>query len=253
MTLDLVILTIAALTFFIGGLAKGAIGFGLPMLAIPMLTAVGSLPLALSIAVPPAIATNLWQFWKFREYRKITFLRTFLVTAALGLIAGTFILKSIENAYLEIMLGCLVLIYLFKPKGAREAMSAPKLTRLAPVLGTLAGLVHGSIGLSGLVAPPFFLAAGLSRSAFIFATSALFIVMAALHIPSLALAGLYEPSALLIGLIVILPAFAGVWIGGLLGERLKASTFPTLVKTMLILAATLSIWGGLEFFYSSSI
>lgn len=252
MSLDPFVLYVASVTFFIGGLAKGVLGFGLPMIAIPILTAVGSLPLALSIAAPPAIATNLWQFWKFRAHRQVPFLKSFLATAVLGLLAGTFILKSIENAYLEIMLGCFVLVYVLRPNRNHAALSPGRQTKLAPIAGSLTGLVHGSMGLAGLIAPPFFLAAGLSRPAFIFATSAIFIVMAALHMPTLAIAGLYEPFALVTGLIVILPAFAGVWVGGVLGDRVKASAFPTLVKGMLSIAAILPIWGGLAFIITSS-
>ncbi|MFK7877336.1 MAG: sulfite exporter TauE/SafE family protein [Paracoccaceae bacterium] len=248
MAVDWIILTVASASYFIGGFAKGALGFGLPMVAIPMLTAFGSLPLALSIAVPPAFATNLWQFWTFRAHRDIPFLHGFLFTAILGLVAGTFLLKAVENAYLEIALGLSVLIFLFRPNPQHAEMKAQRKTILAPVFGGLAGIVHGAIGLSGLVAPAFFLAAGLTRPSFIFATSAMFIVMAVLHMPTLALAGLYEPSAFVIGLIVIVPAFAGVWIGSRLGDSLKASTFPILVKIMLTLAAILSIWGGLTVF-----
>lgn len=250
MNVDLVILTVASVTFFVGGLAKGAIGFGLPMIAIPMLTAIGSLPLALSIAVPPVVLTNLWQIWKFRAHRHVSFIRRFLVVGVLGLLAGTFVLKSIENAYLEIILGCLVLYYLFKQTNAGLHLTPQRQIRLAPVAGGAAGMAHGAMGLSGLVGTPFFYAAGLARPEFIFSNSLMFILFSMLHMPALAVAGLYQTSALVIGLIVVIPAFAGLWIGGLLGDRLKASTFPILVKGMLAIAAILPIWHGFAHFLS---
>ncbi|MEP2533246.1 sulfite exporter TauE/SafE family protein [Shimia sp.] len=250
MTADLVILCVASVTFFIGGLSKGAIGFGLPMIAIPMLTATGSLPLALSIAVPPVVATNLWQIWKFRAHHHIPFMRSFLITGLLGLLFGTFVLKNVENAYFEILLGCLVLFYLFKKNKSGKTLTPERQNRLAPIIGSAAGLVHGTMGMSGLVGTPFFYAAGLSRPSFIFANSLMFIVFSALHMPALAVAGLYQPTALVIGLFVMIPAFAGLWIGNMLVDRLKASTFPLLVKGMLMIAAILPIWNGLAHFLS---
>lgn len=246
MSIDLVILSVAAFGFFVGGLSKGALGFGLPLIAIPALTAAGSLPLALSIAVPPVVATNLWQIWKFRAHRDMALMRRFLGTAALGLLAGTYLLTRIENAYFEVILGSLVLFYLFTQHRGGARLTPQRQLALAPAVGGVAGLVHGTMGLSGLIGTPFFLSSGMARPAFIFANSLMFITVAALHMPALAAAGLYQPSAIWIGLLAVLPAFAGLWIGEALGERLKASTFPILVKAMLTIAAILPIWNGLS-------
>lgn len=250
---DLTILLVATVTFFIGGLAKGAMGFGLPMIAIPMLTAFGSLPLALSIAVPPVVATNLWQLWKFREHRNQPFLRGFMIAGVFGLAAGIFLLKNIKNTYLEILLGCLVLSYLLiRRQTGGGGLPPQRVEKIAPVIGVFAGTVHGMMGLSGLVGTPFFHAANLQRPAFIFSNCLMFTVFSSLHLPSLAFVGLYQSQALLIGLLVMVPAFAGVWAGGMLGERLKASTFPILVQSMLIIAAILPIWNGLSHLFSST-
>lgn len=252
MNFDPIILLIASITFFIGGLSKGAMGFGLPMIAIPMLTAFGSLPLALSIAVPPVVATNLWQVWKFREHRGQPFMRLFLLFGVVGVLAGASLLRFIEDAYLEILLGCMVLVYLFvnQRKGG-GALSEGQRDRFSPVIGGFAGMAHGATGLSGLIGTPYFHAIGLTRPAFIFSNSVMFTLFSALHMPALAAAGLYQPSAVPIGLIVIMPSFAGLWLGGFLGDRLKETTFPLMVKGMLTIAAILPIWNGLSHILSS--
>lgn len=253
MPIDPVILLVAALTFFVGAMAKGAMGFGLPMLAIPALTAIGSLPLALSIAVPPVVATNLWQLWKFREHRHVPFMGRFMVFGVVGLVCGTLALRGIDNAYLEILLGCLVLFYLLSSgRTGHDALSENRIHSLAPVLGGSAGAVHGMMGLSGLVGTPFFHAARLTRPAFIFCNSLMFIVFSALHMPTLAAVGLLQRDAILTGIFVIIPASLGLWLGGLLGDRLKATTFPTLVRVMLAFAAILPIWNGVSHFLLAS-
>lgn len=246
MPIDPLLLVVATLTFFLGGLLKGTMGFGLPILAIPLLTIVGSLPLALSIAVPPVVATNLWQVWKFREHRQSAFLSWFLIPGAAGLLTGAYLLKSIDEAYLEIILGTLVLLYLIsRNKKGSGTLSTKQRNVLTPIFGGLSGIVHGATGLSGLVAVPFFLASGLARPAFIFSNSIMFALFSMLHVPAMSIVGLYQSSAILVGLIVMLPAFAGLWLGAKLGDKLDAATFRTLVLIILVISALLPIWNGL--------
>jgi len=244
--IDPLVLLVATATFFIGGVLKGAMGFGLPLLAIPMVTVFGSLPLALSIAVPPVVATNLWQLWKFRAHRRLPFLRWFLILGAVGLFIGAFILKNIVNAYLEVLLGSLVLMYLLvRGSKVHAPLSGTLRDTLSPVIGGLAGVVHGTTGLSGLIGIPFFQAAGLARPAFIFSSNMMFTVFSLLHLTALSIFGLYQTSALVIGLLTVIPAFAGLWVGSILGERLNASTFPMMVKTVLAASAIVPIWNGI--------
>jgi len=247
MPLDPLILLVASLTLFVGAMAKGALGFGLPMIAIPALTAVGSLPLALSIMVPPVVATNLWQIWKFWDHRHVPFMPKFMLFGVIGLVCGTLALRGIENAYLEVLLGCLVLYYLYSIRRKDSYnLSNDRLNTLTPPVGGIAGAVHGMMGLSGLVGTPFFHAAGLARPEFIFSTSVMFIVFSTLHMPTLAAVGLYQLEGMFIGLLAVIPAFLGLWLGGLAGDRLKATTFPILVQIMLAIAAILPIWNGLS-------
>lgn len=253
MTIDPTLLLIASLTFFFGGLSKGAMGFGLPIIAIPMLAFVGSLPLALSIAVFPVVATNLWQVWKYRKHGRLPFLRWFLVIGTVGVLMGVVLLKNVEDAFLKIILGCLVLLYLFVRQTSGIGALSPRLRdRSAPFVGGLAGMVHGATGLSGLVGTPFLHAANLERPSFIFGNSLMFTLFSALQMPLLASFGLYESSAVLIGLITVIPAFAGLWLGNLLGERLQAKTFPIVVQIMLACSAVLPIWNGLSDLVSPS-
>jgi len=243
---DYVIIIIAVVTFTIGGVAKGAMGFGLPLIAIPMLTAFGSLPLARSIAVPPVVATNLWQIWKFRHHCNVAFLRRFLIVGSVGLVLGAVLLKNINNAFLEIALGCLVLSYLLRSTRSQSTMSPERTNILAPYMGGVAGVVHGTTGLSGMVGTPFFLATGIARPAFIFCNSMMFILFSSLHLPALAMVGLFDKSAFFIGVLAVVPAFGGLWLGNRFGENVKDTTFLKLVQATLAVAAILPIWNGLS-------
>ena len=61
--LSLSIQVLAALTaiFVLGGVVKGVVGIGLPLVLIPLLTPFLDVPLAVALLTKPMIATNIGQ------------------------------------------------------------------------------------------------------------------------------------------------------------------------------------------------
>src|SRR5690606_4427615 len=97
-----------------GALVKGATGLGLPLIALPVLTAVFGLQHAVSVMAVVQIVTNSMQLWQFRaEARndRMSFLPRFLVAGALGVILGTWALSSLPERVLVFSLGVLLLCY----------------------------------------------------------------------------------------------------------------------------------------------
>jgi len=60
-------LTVGVLSFCVGGVVKGAIGVGLPMLAVPMMSLVMPTPQAMALVAVPVVGSNLWQVWTERS------------------------------------------------------------------------------------------------------------------------------------------------------------------------------------------
>jgi len=236
---------IAMLAYLVGGILKGAMGFGLPILAIPAMTVTHSLPMALSVAILPTVATNIAQLWSFRSHRAIPFLPAFLGFGALGLCLGGMALSRLNDAYIEIALGTMVLVYLATRFWPVSGPRAP-CPNLASVFGFLAGAVHGATGLSGLVGPPYFHSLQLPRPTFVFAAGSMFTLFSLMQAPVLAAFGLFETSAIWISLLVLPMAFAGLWIGGILGARLQSRVFSNLVLIVLAITAVLPVMNGLR-------
>lgn len=241
------ILLIAVSAFFVGGILKGAMGFGLPLLAIPAMTAAHSLPMALSIAVFPVITTNIWQLWTLRaQRREAKFLPVFLMVGAGGLIFGVFALSWVRDAYLEIALGGLVLSYLLVRLRGSDGVPKWASSRLAPGVGAAAGAVHGATGLSGLVGTPYMHAMSLPRPVFVFCNGAMFTLFSSMQAPMLWALGLYQASAIWVGLLTLPAAFLGLWIGSKLGARLNTEAFSRAVLIILAIAAIIPVWNGLR-------
>ena len=61
-------LALAGLALLLGGVLKGATGAGGPIVAIPILSLLYSVPFAVTVFVLPNLLTNLWQLWQYRQY-----------------------------------------------------------------------------------------------------------------------------------------------------------------------------------------
>lgn len=59
--LDPSIIALAALVFFLGGIIKGALGFGLPLFAVPILALVMPLISAITMMGVPVLISNIYQ------------------------------------------------------------------------------------------------------------------------------------------------------------------------------------------------
>ena len=58
---DPVTLSVIAAAFFLAGLVKGVVGFGLPPVSLALLTTTLGLQPAVALLLAPAISTNAWQ------------------------------------------------------------------------------------------------------------------------------------------------------------------------------------------------
>lgn len=134
-------LMIAVAAYFIGGVLKGAMGFGLPILAIPLMTLSHPLPVVLSVAILPTVLTNVVQLWTFRAHRDLPFLPIFLILGAVGLCFGGVILSRLNHAWIEVALGGMVLAYLASPASPGTGPTA-RASRTCPLLRVSGG--HGA-------------------------------------------------------------------------------------------------------------
>ena len=96
----------------VSGLVKGLIGFGLPLVAVSLISSFFDINLALALIVLPIVFTNLWQGLAGR--RVVVTLRRFwpvLVMLSLGIWLGSRVVVAVEPAVVLITLGCVVVIY----------------------------------------------------------------------------------------------------------------------------------------------
>ena len=106
------ILIVVCLVFLLAGFVKGFVGFGLPLIAVGLMTTFVGLQSAIALLLVPALGTNLWQ--AFAGTNTATLFRrfwTFFVPTMLFTWPGTLALSRVNSDYLTGLLGALVLVY----------------------------------------------------------------------------------------------------------------------------------------------
>ena len=218
---------IMALTLAAGAIVKGATGMGLPLIALPVLTAAFGLQHAIGLMTIPLIVTNAWQVWRFRsELRapRLAFMPWFLLAGGIGIGVGTWALTSLPERLLVLALGIILLAYVaLRLATPHWALGAAMANRFGPLAGLGGGILQGATGISSPIGVTFIHAMALERDAHVFAVSTMFLLFAVVQLPALWAAGVMQPVWLLQGVLALAPILifmpVGQWISGRLSRR----------------------------------
>lgn len=229
-------LAIAFAAFAVGGLLKGATGFGLPMTTVSLMSMVLPPPVALGINVLPPLVLNLWQMGRWRSIRASLAAHWPVV---LGLVLGTALgagfAADVDAAMLRRIIGAITILFcLVMLLGVRP----PKLRRRRPA-GLAFGTVAGGIGaLTTVDGPPlvmYLLATRAEPQAFRHALGLFFVTGSACFAVAFSAIGFLTLERAAVSLLCLLPAAGGMWLGRRLAGRLDAKAFQRLVLVALML------------------
>lgn len=229
-------LIVIAVAFALGGLLKGATGFGAPLIAVPLMALYFDMGFAVTVFAVPNIVPNLWQAWQYRKHRQpARFLVPFCLGAILGMVPGTFLLVSADQALLSALLAGLIFVYIgFRFLRPAWRLSLRAATTLGFPVGFTGGILQGSTGISAPVSLTFLNAMGMARDTFICTISMYFVSLGVLQIPLLVAYGEMTWLRLGLGFASLLPLMAAMPLGARLTRYLSKESFDKLI--LLILA-----------------
>lgn len=227
------------LSFALGGILKGATGAGAPVVAIPIIALFYDVPTAVTIFVIPNILSNLWQAWSYRKDQLPSALSyRFAGTGIVGAIAGTYMLAYLPTDLLTMMIAVAVTGYiafrLTKPEWVLEYATA---LRIVVPVGSVAGVLQGSLGISAPISLTFLNAMKLDRNQFIATVSLFFVSMALIQLPFLVGLGLMTSERFWISCLALVPMIGCMPIGSFLARYVPRSVFDKLILAMLALIA----------------
>lgn len=133
---------------FLGCFVKGALGFGLPLIATPIMMFVLPLPEIVAILVLPIAIANLYQIWLNRAHWRI--LQKFwplIAASTLIMLIGAPIMVFLDGNFLGILIGLMIFLHALLSGLPLSLLQAPSLNP-----GTMqkmivpAGVVSGLFG-----------------------------------------------------------------------------------------------------------
>lgn len=220
-----------------GAVVKGATGMGLPLVALPVLTAAFGLQHAVGIMAITQVLTNSMQLWQFRRERKaaqMRFLPLFLVAGGFGVVLGTWLLSALPERVLVFSLGLLLLGYFALKVSTPHFVVGPRAARrFGPFVGFGSGVCQGATGISAPLGVTFIHAMGLERAAHVYAVSAMFLVLGLIQLPSLVLAGIMEWQWVLDAIIAMIPILVFMPLGQKLAGKLTRQAFDRMILIFL--------------------
>jgi uncharacterized membrane protein YfcA len=239
-SLSLPLLAWVACVILIAGLLQGALGFGFPFVATPLIALVADMRTAIVAVLLPTLATicvalftsgplrtTLARFWAMPLY------------AMLGATLGTWVFVSAPEAPYSLVLALLTLFYLgFDYLGRADWPLVRRHERaFAPLSGFTSGIFEGT---ANVAAPPliiYYLALGLTPVMLVQALNICFLVGKTTQLSILATRGGVGLDEWLATLPLVAIGVAGSLAGVRIRNRIDAAVFRVWVKRALLVIA----------------
>ena len=211
----------------LGTFVKAVTGMGYPVIAIPLITLVLGIEDAVVIVAAPNLAANALLCWGARAGRdEARDLPALLGWGALGALVGTFALVRVPEDPLLLVLAATVAMFVVTFLRSPELrFSAATTRRFSPVVGGVAGLMQGAVGVSGPVVASWLHGYRLRATTYVFSITAIFGASGAAQLALLVASGQYTTERALVSLAAFVPVLAMIPVGTRLRDRLDGPAF----------------------------
>src|SRR3954467_7477015 len=228
------------LAVVLSGFIQGALGFGFPFIATPMVAMVVDMRTAIVTGLLPTLATvaiTLVTSGPLRSTLKRFWLMPVYATG--GALVGTWIFVAAPDAPYQLLLALVIIVYLNLDRISRGDWPLVKRHEkaFAPLAGVAAGLFEGT---ANVAAPPliiYYLALGLGPAMMVQAMQICFLVGKSTQFTVLTLHGGVAATQWLATLPFCVVAVAAGVIGAKVRHRIDAVKFRSWVKRALALIA----------------
>jgi uncharacterized membrane protein YfcA len=225
---------------FIGGFAKGLVGFALPVIVVSGLGAFLPAQQAVGLLIVPTILPNVWQAFRTGLAPLVTLMKDFrvLVMTLLPMIfLSAQLLAVLGDRPVFLVLGVVVtgfVLLQFLRVRLPNPRRAPRATEAG--VGLFAGFVGGMSGVWGPPVIMYFIARNMPKAEQMTAIGMLFLLGALALAAGHAQSGVLDVDTAILSALGTVPTLAGMAAGLALHDRMPAEAFRR--ATLFFLAAT---------------
>ncbi len=235
-----VIYLIIGLVVLFASFVQGISGFGQALVSMAILPFILPLRIVTPLVLLNGLAVTTMVFITKRKHFEMRGIITLLVSAALGIPFGIFILTYSNESILRKLLAALIALFsVYSLMGLLPAK--PISSRWAYLFGFLAGSLGAAFNING---PPVIVYAALQKwekDRMIANLQAFFLSSAFLIGTGHALRGLYTADVLFMWVMLIPVIFIGTYAGNLINSRIDTERFTRIVFTLLIIVALMML------------
>ena len=227
---------VAGLAF--AGFAKGLSGFGLPVIATPILAGAFGPRMAVAIVTIPIFASNsLLLTQGFRERGLLRGTLPIIAASMIGTALGTLLLVHIDQRAFALLIAALVAVFLLR--GDRLLGDDPDARRvrvLGPLICFFGGVLQGTTSIASPLVGSYFHSQRLPAAQFVFVLAAIFELNAVVQLVGYGLQGLYTPEVVAIGLVGLVPTLGALAVGIAARGVLSGTAFRRVIVVLLVLS-----------------
>lgn len=221
--------------YFLGGFVKGALGLGLPVIAVAVLALVMDVRSAVAIFLFPGVFSNIWQAFRGTWAREIVWrLRGFLVASVIGIVMGVSILSSVPSDEIVVVLGVILIVYsLYSVLAPRLPEPGRREVWMGPLSGWVGGLMFGTAGIFLVPGVLYVEALRMKRDMFVQALGIVFLTITGALAVSLTGFSLVTTELAILSLIALVPVALGIWMGQTVRRYIPETAFRKLLYAAL--------------------
>jgi uncharacterized membrane protein YfcA len=228
----------------LAGFIKGTLGFGLPLVALSLLSNVIEIHLALALLTMPIVFSNLWLGMQGGDFGgTLHRFWTLILAVGVGIFIGSKLLAGIDSRLLMLIIGVAIIVFTLADRlHAGRGVVIPE--HLARRWGVAAGIIGGVMGgLSTAYGPPlivYLTALHLPKEAYISTVGVIWFCASIFLLAAFSAVHILTPETAVLSALCVVPVFVGMTIGRRVRNRINQVLFRHLtLAALLILAANL--------------
>lgn len=227
--------------FVAGGVVKGTLGVGLPLVVVPLLSLILPTSQAMGLLVMPVLLSNAMQAFAggrlgYTLHRFGPLVLAQLMATLLANHWGSQLSAKALNAVMAATVIAAVVMMILQPKGELS----PRQQRWAgPVVGAVAGAIGGASSLTGPILITYLMSLRLPRDEFVGSISIIYLLGSIPMYAAMLTWGRFGWDSVAWSCLAIIPMYLGLRLGGLLRSRLSERGFRYALFAFLTLLAIL--------------